>query len=231
MPFTLGDLAGLVERIAPAQLAEEWDNAGLQAGDPAAPAPRVLIGLEPEQSLIEEALERGARAIVTHHPLIFRPLRAVRADDRVGRIVLRLAREGLGLVVAHTNLDKSPAGPNAALADCLGLERRRWLKPHTESGGCKLVVFTPKGHEAAVIAALAEGGAGVIGKYTHCTFRAEGIGTYLPQEGARPYAGRPGRFEEAEEWRLEAVCPRERLPRVLELVLRQERRLMIVQIF
>jgi hypothetical protein len=83
----------------------------------------------------------------------------------------------------------------------------------------KFVVFVPKTHTAAIIEAIHRGGGGIIGNYSHCTFRARGTGTYVPETGANPYQGSLGKFEEAEEDRLEAIVPRRALSAVLREVL------------
>ena len=82
----------------------------------------------------------------------------------------------------------------------------------------KFVVFVPTGHEDAIIDAIARGGGGVIGNYSHCTFRTPGTGTYRPLEGAQPWAGEVGRMESAPEVRLEARVPRGRMAEVYRLV-------------
>lgn len=213
-PATLEGLARAVAALAPPHLAESWDNVGLQIGAPRAPVRRAMTCLETTTPTIEEARRRGADAIVAHHPLLFRATKRLVADDPASALAMELIRAGLGLVVAHTNLDSATRGTNQVLAETCGLEPGEpllpaALDPRAESRDFKFVVFVPEGSERAVIDAIHRGGGGRIGLYTHCTFRAAGKGTFFGGEGTNPAAGEAGRFEEVAEWRLEAVVPRD----------------------
>jgi len=219
MSLSLSELNRLVASVANPELAEDWDNVGLQAGDPASPVRRVLVALEASELTIAEAERLSAEAIVAHHPLIFRPINSAAATGRVGKALTRLIQNGIGLIVAHTNLDKSEAGPNHALAAALGVEIEGWLQPDARQENLKFVIFTPAGHERKMIDAIASAGGGIIGDYSHCSFRAPGAGTFLPLDGANPFIGKKGEFEQAEEVRLESVVPKRRLHAVLKKTL------------
>lgn len=123
------ELADVVEEIAPSWLAEEWDNVGLQVGDPQADTGPILTALEVTPAVIDEARQLGAGVIVSHHPLIFKPLKSVVASTPVERMVTCLIRHGIALIVAHTNLDSIADGTNGELADRLGLKQREFLDP------------------------------------------------------------------------------------------------------
>ena len=215
---TVADVMAALDRIAPPHLAEEWDNVGLQIGDPAAPVRRVMVALEASRAVVEEATRRGADMLVTHHPLIFRPARHLVETGPVGVLVGAIIRGGMAMACAHTNLDSVACGTNGVLADLAGLQvaGRRFLVPAAApSDTVKYIVYTPPTHVEAVTAAIAAAGAAVIGKYTHCTFRTPGTGTYMPTEGANPFAGKVGRLEQAEEVRIECLCPRALMARVM----------------
>jgi len=196
-----------LDRIAPPELAEAWDNVGLLVGDPAAPCRRALVALEVDQRLLRRATSLGAQLVVSHHPAILRPLARVTADESVGSLVLDAARRGVALAAAHTNYDVAPGGVNDVLAGLLDLREVEPLARSERSAQAKIVVFSPPSDLEAVIRALSESGAGVIGQYRECTFRAPGTGTFRPLEGAHPAIGRVGRREEVDELRLEAVVP------------------------
>jgi len=93
------DLLGVVHSLYPPDLAAEWDNVGLQVGDPTAPVERVLVALDPGTAVVQAACAQGAQLLVTHHPLLFKPLRRLTPDDPVGRAFVealaRRAREGV----------------------------------------------------------------------------------------------------------------------------------------
>lgn len=200
------DIAEAVEQIAPLPLSEEWDNCGLQVGDPAAEASRVLVALTPLEEVFDEAEEKGVDFILFHHPLIFVPLNAVDTSSYPGDLVGRAIQNDLTVYAAHTSYDAAPGGVSVALAQRLGL--RGPLEIVSPRGALrKLVVFVPEENADALADAMSEAGAGVIGEYTHCTFRTPGTGTFLGGEGADPYLGEKGRLERVEEIRLETVVP------------------------
>lgn len=210
-----------VDRIAPFRLAEPWDNVGLQVGSRGASVARVLVGLEVTRAFLDEAFRLRADTLVTHHPLLFRERKTWEESDPVSRFAAELVRRGMALIVAHTNLDSTADGTNGELADRLGLaaEGRRFLRPIANQAELtKFAVFTPLSHIDAVIAAIAEGGGGAIGNYSHCTFRTPGTGTFKPLAGANPFIGEVGAIEQVEEVRIEAVCAMGNVRRMLESV-------------
>jgi dinuclear metal center YbgI/SA1388 family protein len=208
-------IAEAVERIAPLALAEEWDNCGLQAGDPEAEANRVLVALTPLPEVFDEAEEKGADFLLFHHPLIFGPLKNVVTSSYPGNILAMAIRNGLAVYAAHTCYDAAPAGVSVALARTLGLGGPlRVLSPRGALR--KLVVFVPEENVDAVAKALAGAGTGVIGDYTECTFRTRGTGTFRGGDETNPYLGEKGRLEEVEEVRMETVVPAHALQRSVE---------------
>ena len=116
------DVLAFLDTIAPTDLKMDWDNVGLLCGRREAQIHKILVALDPFEDVCREAAQVGADLIVTHHPLIFSPLKAVTADDAVGRSILFLAARGISAVNAHTNLDRAPGGVNDRLAQALGLE-------------------------------------------------------------------------------------------------------------
>ena len=213
------DLLGVLHGLFPPDLADEWDNVGLQVGDPAAPVERVLVALDPGVAAVAAACEHRAQLLVTHHPLLFKPLRRLTLDDPVGRVLWQAVRGGVAVIAAHTNLDVAADGLNHWLADRLELTDAEPLQPLT-GHLFKLVVFVPVEHAEAVADALFAGGAGQIGAYDQCSFQAAGIGTFRPGPGTTPFVGIAGRRERVEEIRLETIVPQRRLSRVLEKLLK-----------
>ncbi|PKO17156.1 Nif3-like dinuclear metal center hexameric protein [candidate division BRC1 bacterium HGW-BRC1-1] len=216
--FTLGDLSAAVDALAPFRLAYDWDNVGLQIGDPAASVTNVLIALEVDNDAIDAAVRVKAQAIVAHHPLIFRPLKNLREDSVSGALIARLVRGKIGLIAAHTNLDRVKEGTNGALAAAMDLQDTEILEPLPLHDDLKFVVFVPPENSLSVIDAIHRGGGAMIGNYSHCTFRSTGSGTFIPGEGADPTIGVPGKLEQTPEDRLEAVVPEHCIRAVLEKV-------------
>ncbi len=212
------DALQVLREFAPEEWAEPWDNVGLQFGREDAPLRKALACLDVTEETVEVAQQAEVDLLVAHHPIIFHPPKTLREDRPEGRLIAALIRAGLAFYAAHTNLDVAPGGTNDALAALFDLQDTRPLLPGPPQRQVKLVVFTPPEAVAPVLEAAASAGAGVIGNYSHCTFRGPGTGTYLPLEGANPYAGEVGRLEEAQEERLEVLVPHRRLRAVLEAV-------------
>lgn len=200
------EIAQAVEEIAPRALAEDWDNVGLQVGDPDGEVSRVLVALTPLPEVFEEAGEIGADFLLFHHPLIFQGLKSVDTASYPGGLISRAIQNNLTIYAAHTNYDAAPAGVSLALAEALNLENPSEVVA-PRGALRKLVVFVPEENADEISSALTDAGAGVIGEYTHCTFRTPGTGTFLGGEGTDPYAGEKGRLERVPELRLETVVP------------------------
>jgi dinuclear metal center YbgI/SA1388 family protein len=211
----VAQIAEAIERIAPLSLSEEWDNCGLQVGDPEAQTNRILVALTPVPEVFEEAEEKGADFLLIHHPLIFDPLNTIVTSSYPGGLLARAIRNDLAVYSAHTSYDAAPAGVSVALAEALGL--RGTLRVLSPRGALrKFVVFVPEENVDAVAEALAGAGAGVIGDYTECTFRTQGTGTFRGGDEANPYLGEKGRLEEVEEVRVETVVPAHAVDRAVE---------------
>ena len=119
---TVADILKFMEGIAPPYMAEGWDNCGLLCGRKDREVKKILVALDPFDTVIDEAIALKADLIVTHHPLIFRDkLMAVNEDTETGRCVLKLIENGIAAINAHTNLDMAPGGVNEVLAKTLGL--------------------------------------------------------------------------------------------------------------
>ena len=119
--LTINAVAALLQKLAPLELAEDWDNVGLLVGDPDREVRRVMTCLTITPATAAEAAERKAQLIVTHHPMPFRPLRRVTTETTPGRLLLELIAAGIGVYSAHTAMDSAREGINARLATGLGL--------------------------------------------------------------------------------------------------------------
>ena len=112
------EMTEYMETLAPASLAEEWDNVGLLVGDPEKELTRVVVTLDITEEAIAFAKEQGAELILSHHPLIFSPVKCLTAPSPL----YRLASSGIAAFAAHTNLDAAAGGVNDALANAIGLQ-------------------------------------------------------------------------------------------------------------
>ena len=115
---TVQQLYEAMQRIAPLELAESWDNPGLLV-DCAGEVTRVLVTLDITPEVVAEAAAKHCEAIVAHHPVIFDPLKKLGPQD----VPFQLVRAGISAICMHTNLDAAPGGVNDTLADLLGMQR------------------------------------------------------------------------------------------------------------
>jgi dinuclear metal center YbgI/SA1388 family protein len=211
----IADLVAFLERFAPLDLAEEWDNVGLLAGDRRRETDAVLTCLTLTPDVAREAIERHAGLIVAHHPVLFRAVQRLTADDPQGAMLLDLIAAGIAVYSPHTAYDSAADGINQQLARRLGLTEIEPLRPLPSEGRCKIVCFVPRGHLAAVQEALWSAGAGVIGEYSKCSFVLDGTGSFEGSAAANPVVGRPGRLEQVAEARVEVVCAERLVPEAL----------------
>lgn len=176
------DLLEKLESWAPSSLAMDWDNVGLLLGDPSREINKVLLALDVTNNAVDLALESGANLILSHHPLIFRPLK--RINDP---LLLKLLENRIAVISMHTNLDVAPGGVNHALAAKLGLKVSGHLS--LEQGGKwhHLSVTVPIGYTDRVADVVFKAGGGRIGNYNDCSTRHGITGTYAAQKGAKPF--------------------------------------------
>lgn len=143
MAFLIQDFIKTMERMAPAALAEEWDNVGLQAGGRGDGVDRVMVALGVTPEVLAEARAAGCGLILTHHPLIFAPVASLSDDSETGRLVRAAHEAGIAIFAAHTNLDAAPGGLADVAAELLGLLSPKPLAP-VAAGRSKLVTFVPE---------------------------------------------------------------------------------------
>ncbi|MGW8188646.1 MAG: Nif3-like dinuclear metal center hexameric protein [Desulfobacterales bacterium] len=202
---TVGDFIEIMESFAPVALAEEWDNAGLQVGHRDWRVKTVWVALDPLAPVVEAACRNHVDLLITHHPLIFRPLKSVDFAEPAGRNILQAAQNRLAVFAAHTNFDSVTGGLNDIFAGRLGLTNLAPLVAARSADLHKLVVFVPAAHEQRLLAALFESPAGEIGAYRCCSFRTPGRGTFKPGQDADPFSGEHGRVNDVAEVKIETV--------------------------
>jgi len=127
--LTVKDLLRILDNIAAFGLAEEWDNVGLMVGDPDREIRGILVALDPTEEILAEAKECGADCIITHHPLIFHPIKAIYTHQPLGKFLRRALEDEITVIGSHTNLDQAGGGVNDVLAASLGLVESRPLVP------------------------------------------------------------------------------------------------------
>jgi dinuclear metal center YbgI/SA1388 family protein len=211
----VSDILGIINKIAPPTLAEHWDNVGLQVGDPAQEVERIMVALDPGPQAVDAALERSCQLLLTHHPLIFKPLKRISTNDETGRMIHRAISGGLSILSAHTNYDSAGSGVNDILAAALGVTGCRPLKVMLREELLKLVVYVPETHQEQLMEALLPFSSLSV-KYADCSFRVSGQGTFRPLDGAAPYLGSVGALERVAESRFEILVRKPELQPALK---------------
>lgn len=197
------DVILAMERIAPPWMANKGDPIGLQAGNPKSQVRRLMVALDPCRAVFDAARAARCEMLVTHHPMLKAPIGLVDESQPEAAMVALVARRGLAVYAAHTNIDTVPGGINDILAAAAGLENTRHLVETARDPYLKLLVFAPPGAADKVRRAVCGAGAGVIGEYSECSFAVAGKGTFMGSKASNPSVGRAGRFEQVDELRME----------------------------
>lgn len=204
---TVQDVVGALEAAYPPALAESWDQVGLICGDPADEVTKVAFALDCTQEVAERAVAAGAQLLVVHHPLLLRGAHSVAANTPKGKVIHTLLKGGCALFAAHTNADSARPGVSDKLAELVGIEPGRPIKPVLLDATDRWGVHVPPSAAATLKQALFAAGAGAIGNYRECAFSFEGTGEFTPVEGAHPTDGAVGTHFTADEIRVEFVAP------------------------
>jgi dinuclear metal center YbgI/SA1388 family protein len=207
---TVREILDALETIAPRRFAFAFDKVGLQVGDADQQVGRAVVALDRSLAAVRFAREKQAGFLLTHHPLIFRPLDSVDAGSHVGRTVLELAKSGISFAAAHTNWDSARGGINDTLAGLLGLRDIADFGTAADVDNSKLSVTCPSESVDAIIDSASACGAGIIGSYSRCAFSAIGVGHFMSDETANPAVGEAGKQSSVPEVRIEMSVPTHR---------------------
>jgi len=214
---TVGKIIDFMNAIAPEVLAEKWDNVGLQVGSVASRVKRILLALDVDISVIEEAKKARVDIIISHHPLIRSDLKRIITDAGKGEVIAHAIRSNISIYSAHTNLDKAKGGVSDCLASSLDLVDVKALIPVT-GYLYKIAVFVPIDSREKLKKAMGDAGGGAIGMYSHCSFETSGVGNFRPLRGSNPTLGRIGKTEEVSEVKLEVLTRKNDLKAVIDVM-------------
>lgn len=168
------DIAKMLEESVPLGWQESYDNAGLAVGNPEAEVSLVLVAFDATEEVVDEAIELGAQMVVTHHPIIFSPIKRLAYENRQQRTIAKALAAGVALYAAHTNLDSAPEeGISHLLGRRLGLEEERLLEPSKEEGvGIGIVGSLPSPMPAEDFLAMVKRELGIVA-LRHSAVRTE----------------------------------------------------------
>ncbi len=215
------DVAQEIEKIVPLGLAQDWDNVGLLLGSADKNVKRILLTIDITADVVAEAKRLRTDLILSYHPIIWDGLKKITAEGET-ETIYKLIRSGMAVFSVHTALDAAHGGVNDGLADIIGIENAKPIGDYVNNpagDNYKLVVFVPVESANKVADAMFAAGAGHIGNYSHCGFAAQGQGTFLPLEEARPAVGKRGSFEKVAEMRFETIVPADKLAKVITAML------------
>jgi dinuclear metal center YbgI/SA1388 family protein len=200
----LKDICFYLGSVVPVSFQESYDNSGLQYGDPESEINSALLSLDVTEEVVDEAIALGCNLIISHHPVIFKPLKTITGRTFVERIVIKAIKNDIAIYSCHTNLDAVESGVSVKMAEKLGLKDIRALAPLKDKI-LKLVTFVPGSHLEKVRDAIFDAGAGVIGNYDQCSFSTKGQGSFRGNEKTLPFVGEKGKIHFEEEIRLETI--------------------------
>ena len=200
----LKDITTYLDSEIPLSFQEDYDNSGLQVGDPEIEIRSALIALDVTQKVLEEAVKTGCNLILSHHPLIFSGIKRLTGKTHTEKILLEAIKKGVAIYSAHTNLDIFSSGVSRKMATKLNLQDVRVLAPLKDKV-LKIVTYIPESHLDIVRNAIFSAGAGVIGKYDNCGFSIKGTGSFRGGVDTNPFIGEKGKLHFENEVRFETV--------------------------
>jgi dinuclear metal center YbgI/SA1388 family protein len=207
-----------LEEWAPKGIAWDKDNVGLQVGNPETKIKNIILSLDLSDTVIEEAIKNKCNLIITHHPVLYHPLKNLDfSKNQTALMIEKLIKNDISLYSAHTNLDFTKQGVSYQLAKRINLKQIKFLK-NLSGNQIKLAVFVPLSHVNKVAEAVHQAGGGIIGEYSHCSFRTSGTGTFKGSQESNPSIGSKGNVEFVEEVKLEVLVDNWKLNRVIKAI-------------
>ncbi len=192
------DITNYIEKLAPLQYAEDFDNVGLLVGNYNAQVTGVLVTLDTLEATVNEAIAKKCNLIVSFHPIIFDGLKKLNGNSYVERVVLKAIKNDIAIYATHTALDNSKNGVSAKICEVLGLTNTKVLIP--KKGIIKkLTTYVPSNDAKKLRNSLFNAGAGNIGNYDQCSFNIKGDGTFRGNENSKPVLGEKGKLHTEKE--------------------------------
>jgi dinuclear metal center YbgI/SA1388 family protein len=180
--YKIKDIYEIINRFAPFSISEDWDNSGLLIGSKENLVNKIMLSLDIDESIIDEAIDKDVNLILTHHPIIFKPLKSITDSDPISRVIMKLIKNDISVISVHTNLDATKNGISDYMGRKIGLDNIINIGEETFKTVVKLGIHMPEIIVEEAINIIEKNGGGIIGDYKACTFFHNGISTFKEKD-------------------------------------------------
>ena len=198
----------------------DWDNSGIQIYLGNKQISRVGFALDPSESVIEQAINKGCELLITHHPFFFSGFKSIDFKTLTGKKTIKAIQHGLNIISYHTSYDLADYGLNDFIADKLDAKVITNFIKEGEEAYFKFAIYVPKNYKDEFIEILGNNGGGKIGNYSHCTFSTKGEGTFKPLENSNPFIGKTNELERVTEIKIETIVSEKNLSKLISAALK-----------
>lgn len=192
----------ILNNVAPFFLQEQYDNSGIQIADLDGDIQKVLISLDLTSDIVDEAIQKKANVILSHHPIMFSTVKNITKQKNPA--LFKAIVNNINLIAMHTNFDLAEDGLNDYVGKLLGIKKITSIRRSSEKT-YKFAVYVPVDYTDKVRDALFDAGAGKLGNYGETSFNLQGNGTFTPLDGTHPFIGKKGKREKVKEIKIETV--------------------------
>lgn len=216
--ITVHDIIKTIEEFAPIAIQESYDNCGLQVGNSIAIVSGVLLCIDVTEAVVEEAIERNANLIISHHPLLFKGIKSITGISYIEKVIIKAIQNNIAIYASHTCMDNASNGVSWKMAEKIGLVNMSVLEP-LSGQLLKLKTYIPEKYADKIKNILFSAGAGHIGKYDQCSFNYIGQGTFRAGEGSTPFCEEINQLHTEQETCIEVILPAYLRRNVIEALL------------
>jgi len=206
-----------LEKWAPPIYQESYDNSGLLIGNKKNEIKGCLISLDCTEKVIDEALKKGCNLIISHHPLIFEPIKSIISDSWISRTIEKAIKNNINIYAFHTNLDNVITGVNKKISDLIGLKNISILSKKRGYTN-KLEIYIPQKSKHTLMDKLYEINSGTIGNYKECSFSILGKGSFIPTSKSNPTIGKKNSKQVVEEEKIEILFHKENHDELVSII-------------
>ncbi|WP_185877496.1 Nif3-like dinuclear metal center hexameric protein [Blattabacterium cuenoti] len=206
MKFKIKDVISKLEKLAPVEYAEHYDNVGLITGFYDQEIKNILVTLDLNEEVIIESIQKKCNFIITFHPIIFNPIKNIVGNTYFKKVLICALKNDIAIYTIHTNLDYICNNVSSYVAKILKISKNKVLIPK-KGIMKKLYVYVPVNYAKKVRNSLFEAGAGNISNYSHCSYNFDGLGSYMGNEKTNPFIGKKNIFHMEKETCISVIFP------------------------